>query len=170
LLNRTEQDLRDLEKKEKELHHLMKENERLKKEMEQVMNKERHRQQVEVLKEQNRISTERMAYLKDMERKLKQLLVEWRKEEDKNKVIKQMHALLFNKNEQKASSKMQKKIESKFAEVGGDIKIGDKVKMKRNHQVGEVMELRGKRAVVKIGLLPMQVEISDLVVVKEKVQ
>jgi DNA mismatch repair protein MutS2 len=168
LLNRTEQDLRDLEKKEKELHQLVKENERLKKEMEQVMNKERHRQQVEVLKEQNRVSEERIAYLKDMERKLKQLLTEWRREEDKNKVIKQMQALLFNKNEQKTVNKMQKKIESKFAEVGGDIKVGDKVKMKRNHQVGEVMELRGKRAVVKIGLLPMQVEVSDLVVVKEK--
>ena len=168
LLNRTEQDLRDLEKKEKELHQLMKENERLKKEMEQVMNKERHRQQVEVLKEQNRVSEKRIAYLKDMERKLKQLLIEWRKEEDKTKVIKQMQALLFKKNEQKAASKMQKKIESKFAEIGGDIKVGDKVKMKRNHQVGEVMELRGKRAVVKIGLLPMQVEVGDLVVVKEK--
>jgi DNA mismatch repair protein MutS2 len=170
LLNRTEQDLHDLQKKEKELHHLMKENERLKKEMEQVLHKERHLQQVELLKEQNRISSERMAYLKDMERKLKQLLIEWRKEEDKNKVIRQMHALLFNRNDDKKVSKMQKKIESKFAEVGGDIKVGDKVKMKRNHQVGEVMELRGKRAVVKIGLLPMQVEISDLIVVKEKVQ
>jgi DNA mismatch repair protein MutS2 len=30
------------------------------------------------------------------------------------------------------------------------------------------MELRGKRAVVKIGLLAMQVEVKDLVVVKEK--
>lgn len=168
LLNRTEQDLRELEKKEKELHKLMKENERLKKEMEQVMNRERHKQQVQLLKEQNRISEERIAYLKDMERKLKQLLIEWRKEEDKNKVVKQMHALLFKKNEQKVVSKMQKKIEAKFTEVGGDIKVGDKVKMKRNHQVGEVMELRGKRAVVKIGLLPMQVELSDLVVVKEK--
>ena len=63
---------------------------------------------------------------------------------------------------------MQKKIESKFSEVGGEIRLGDKVMMKRNHQVGEVMELRGKRAVVKIGLLPMQVEVKDLVVVKEK--
>ncbi|MEI9947229.1 MAG: MutS2/Smr-associated SH3 domain-containing protein [Chitinophagaceae bacterium] len=168
LLNRTEQDLRDLEKKEKELHQLVKENERLKKEMELVMNKEKHRQQVEMLKEQNRVSEERIGYLKDMERKLKQLLIEWRKEENKNKVIKQMEALLFKKNEQKVAGKMQKKIESKFAEVGGDIKVGDKVKMKRNHQVGEVMELRGKRAVVKIGLLPMQVEVKDLVVVKEK--
>jgi DNA mismatch repair protein MutS2 len=168
LLNRTEQDLRDLEKKETELNKTIRENERLKKEMQQVMDKERHRQQVEVLKEQNRVSEEKIAYLKDMERKLKQLLVEWRKEENKNKVIKQMEGLLFKKNEQKVVSKMQKKIDSKFAEVGGDIKIGDKVKMKKNHQVGEVIGLRGKRAVVKIGMLPMQVDMKDLVVVKEK--
>jgi DNA mismatch repair protein MutS2 len=83
-------------------------------------------------------------------------------------VIKQMEALLFKKNETKAASKMQKKIDSKYQEVGGDIKVGDRVKMKRNHQVGEVMEIRGKRAVVKIGLLPMQVEMGELVVVREK--
>ena len=168
LLNRTEQDLRDLEKREKELLLAQKENEKLKKEMQQVLNKEKHQQQVELLREQNRISEEKIAYLRDMERKLKQLQVEWRKEENKNKVVKQMEALLFKKNEQKAVSRMQKKIESKFNEVGGEIRLGDKVMMKRNHQVGEVMELRGKRAVVKIGLLPMQVEVKDLVVVKEK--
>jgi DNA mismatch repair protein MutS2 len=98
------------------------------------------------------------------------LLIEWRREEDKNKVIREMHALLFKKSERQAASKMQKKIESRFTEVGGEIKIGDKVKMKRNPQVGEVIEMRGKRAVVKIGLLPMQVEIKDLVVVKEKMK
>jgi DNA mismatch repair protein MutS2 len=65
-------------------------------------------------------------------------------------------------------NKLQKKIDSKFDEVGGDIHVCVKVKMKRNHQVGEVIELRGKRAVVKIGLLPMQVDVKDLVVVKEK--
>ena len=63
LLNRTEQDLRDLEKREKELQLAVRENERLKKEMQQVMDKERHRQQVEVLKEQNRVSEEKIAYL-----------------------------------------------------------------------------------------------------------
>jgi DNA mismatch repair protein MutS2 len=168
LLNRTEQDLQGIQKKEKELHQLMKENERLKKEMQQTLDKEKHRQQVELLREQNKIAEERIVYLKDMERKLKQLTVEWRKEENKNKVLKQMEALLFKKDEKKVVSKMQKKIDSKFSEVGGEIKIGDKVKMKKNHQVGEVMEMRGKKAVVKIGLLPMQVDMADLVVVKEK--
>ncbi len=168
LLNRTEQDLQDIERKEKDLNQLVKENERLKKEMQEVMDKEKHRQQVELLKEHNKVSEERIGYLKDMERKLKQMLVEWRKEENKNKVIKQMEALLFKKDEKKVVSKMQKKIDSKFDEVGGEIKVGDKVKMKKNHQVGQVIELRGKRAVVKIGLLPMQVEVKDLVVVEEK--
>lgn len=168
LLNRTEQDLRDLEKKERGLQQLLKENEKLKKEMQQTLDKERHRQQVELLKEQNRVSEQRIAYLKDMERKLKQMLIEWRKEENKNKVIKQIESLLFRKDEKKVVSKMQKKIDAKFSEVGGEVKVGDKVKMKRNHQVGQVLELRGKRAVVKVGLLPMQVEVKDLVVVKEK--
>lgn len=168
LLNRTEQDLRDLEKKEKGLQQLLKENERLKKDMQHTLDKERHRQQVELLKEQNRVSEQRIAYLKDMERKLKQMLIEWKKEENKNRVIKQMEALLFKKDEKKVISKMQKKIDAKFSEVGGEVKVGDKVKMKRNQQVGLVLELRGKRAIVKIGLLPMQVEVKDLVVVKEK--
>ncbi|MEO6613295.1 MAG: MutS2/Smr-associated SH3 domain-containing protein [Chitinophagaceae bacterium] len=168
LLNRTEQDLQDLQKREKELQQLLKENERLKKEMLETIDKEKHRQQVELLKEQNKIAEDRIVYLKDMERKLKQMMIEWRKKENKNKVIKQMEALLFNKDEKKIVSRMQKKIDSKFNEVGGEIKAGDKVKLKRNHQVGEVMELRGKRAVVKIGLLPMQVDVKDLVVVEEK--
>lgn len=168
LLNRTEQDLQTIQQREKELQQLFKENEKLKKEMQQTLDREKHRQQVELLKEQNKISEERISYLKDMERKLKQLQVEWRKEENKNKVVKQMEALLFKKDEKKAVSKMQKKIDSKFSEVGGEISVGVKVKLKKNHQVGEVLELRGKRALVKIGLLPMQVEIKDLVVVKER--
>ena len=79
-----------------------------------------------------------------------------------------MAALLFKKNEAQTVSKKQKQLDQKYAEVGGDIKVGDKVKMKRNQQVGEVLELRGKRAVVKIGLLPMQFDLADLVVVEEK--
>jgi len=169
LLNRTEQDLRELEKKEKELNKLLKENEHLKKEMEQVMDKEKHRQQVEILRQQNKITEDRIENLKEMDRKMKQILIEWKRTDDKEKVMKEMFNLLFKKDEKKVVNKLQKKIDSKFDEIGGDIQVGIKVKMKRNHQVGEVIELRGKRAVVKIGLLPMQVDIKDLVVVKEKI-
>lgn len=168
LLNRTEQDLQGLQQKEKELNSLLRENEKLKKEMQQLMDKEKHRQQVELLREQNKISEERMAYLKDMERKLKQMVLEWRKEENKNKVTKLIGDLLLKKDEKKVVSKMQKKIDSKFKETGDEIRVGLKVKMKKNHQVGEVIEIRGKRAVVKIGLLPMQVDLKELVVVRER--
>jgi DNA mismatch repair protein MutS2 len=168
LLNRTEQDLQQVEEKRKELNQLLKDNERLKKDMQVLVNKEKHQQQVELLKQQNKVTEDRIAYLKDMERKLKQMIIEWKKAEDKNKVVKGMAALLFNKTDHKAKSKMQKKIDSKYEEINGEIKPGDKVKMKRNQQVGEVLELRGKRAVVKIGLLPMQIDIADLVIVREK--
>jgi DNA mismatch repair protein MutS2 len=168
LLNKTEQDLRKVQQKEKDLHELLKENERLKKEMQVVMDRERHKQQVEVLKQQNRITEDRIAYLKDMERKLRQIIIEWKRTDEKEKIVKQIAALLFRKNEQKVASKKQKQLDSRYEEIKGEIRVGDKVKMNRNLQVGEVLELRGKKAVVKIGLLPMQIDLTDLTLVKEK--
>ena len=171
LLNRTEQDLQAIDKEKKELQKLMKENERLKKEMEQLLNKEKHNQQVELLKHQNKVNEDRIAYLKDMERKLKQVVFDWRKaenNEDKKELMKQMHALLFNQNQKQVAEKVKKKINLKYDEVGGDIKVGNKVLMKKNHQVGELIEIRGKKAIVKLGMLPITVDIDQLVVVKDK--
>lgn len=168
LLNSTEQGLQEMEIKEKELYNLLKQNEKLKKEMEFFIHKEKHIQQLEVMKEQNKLSADKIEYLKETDRKLKHIIVEWKKDKDKQKVLKHIEDLLFKKNEKKVVSKMQKKLESKYVEIDEKIIPGVKVKLKKNHQVGEVLELRGKRAVVKIGLLPMQVELKDLVVVKEK--
>lgn len=169
LLNRTEQDLQKLDKEKKELHQILKENERLKKEMQVVMDKERHSQQVELLKHQNKVTEERIEYLKETERKLKQIVLEWRKTDNKEEVIKQVQNLLFKKKEAAVNNKLAKKAELKYRETTNAITVGAKVKMKKNHQVGEVKEIRGKRAVVQIGLLPMSVEIADLIAVEEKV-
>jgi DNA mismatch repair protein MutS2 len=171
LLNRTEQDLREVEKKEKELAKLLKENEKLKKEMEAVMNREKHQQQVELLKQQNRVAEERITYMKNMERKLKQIVVDWRKaeqQENKKELIKQLHALLFTQNQQQSSEKVKKKLDSKYETTNSTISVGSKVLMKKNHQVGEVKAIRGKRAVVQVGLMPITVSMDDLVVVAEK--
>jgi DNA mismatch repair protein MutS2 len=171
LLNRTEQDLQTIDKEKKELQKMMKENDRLKKEMEHLLDKEKHNQQVELLKHQNQVNESRITYLKDMERKLKQVVFDWRKAEsndDKKELMKQMHALLFNQNQKQAAEKVKKKINLKYDEVGGDIKVGIKVLMKKNHQVGEVIEIRGKKAIVKLGMLPITVDIDQLVVVKDK--
>ena len=168
LLNRTEQDLQHIETEKKELSRLLKENERLKKEMQQVMDKEKHAQEIERLKHQNRISEEKLAYLKDMERRLKSMVIEWRKAEDKESVIRMIHALLFNQKEKMVKEKQEKKINDKFIEIGGEVQVGDKVRMKQNRQVGIVKELRGKKALLQLGVMPITVDLTDLVVVKDK--
>ena len=167
LLNRTEQDLQQLDIDKKELHKLIRENEKLKKEMEKVMDKERHQQQIETLKHQNKVTEERLAYLKDMERKLKQIVLDWKKAEDKNTVVKNLQTLLFKSPEKIVVNKLAKKVDTKFKETKADITIGSLVKLKKNYQVGEVKEIRGKRAIVQIGMLPMNVELGDLVVVEK---
>jgi DNA mismatch repair protein MutS2 len=169
-LNTAESDLRQIEKKEKELHRLLKENERLKKEMEQVLNKEKHQQQVELLKQQNKITEDRIAYLKDMDRKLKAIVQEWRRSDNKTEVMKQINALLFDQKQKQVAEKKDKKLNEKFQEVGGEIKPGLKVKMTKNRQVGIVKELRGKNAVVQLGAIPITVSLTDLVVVVDKME
>ncbi len=170
LLNRTEQDQQKLDIEKNQLQKLLQENERLRKEMETVINKEKHRQQVELLKHQNTITEERIANLKETERNLKQIVLEWRKTDNKEQVINQIQNLLFKKKDQVVNNKLAKKIETKYKEIAAAIIPGAKVKMKKNHQVGKVLEIKGKRAVVQIGMLPMSVDLSDLVVVEEKIQ
>ncbi len=171
LLNRTEQDLQKVVEEKKKLENLVKENERLKKEMQVVMDKERHRQQVEVLKQQNRVTEERIAYLKDMERKLRQVVIDWKKTEEKQTVIKHLKDLLFKKDTAPVVSKAEKKIQQQYQEIDiEELKPGMLVKLKKNYQVGEIKEIRGKKAIVQIGQLPMQLSISDLVAVKKIIQ
>jgi DNA mismatch repair protein MutS2 len=170
LLNATEQDLRQLEQREKELNKLMRENEKLKKEMEGLIHRERHEQQVELLRHQNKISEDRIAYLREMERKLRQIVLDWRKAEDKNEVIRQMQALLFKQKEKQVNEKVRKKFDAKYTEVGGSAQVGNKVMMKKNHQVGTVREIRGKKAIVQVGLVPITVELADLTVVQDRPQ
>ena len=168
LLNRTEQDLQKIDADKKELQQLLAENSRLKKEMQQVINKEKHEQEVEKLKHQNKISEEKLGYLKDMERRLKAMIIEWRKAEDKDKVVKTIQALLFNQKEKMVSDKNQKILQEKFIEIGGNIEIGHKVRMKQNRQVGIVKEIKGKKAIVQIGVMPITVDLHSLIVVQEK--
>jgi hypothetical protein len=45
--------------------------------------------------------------------------------------------------------------------------VGSTVKLKKNYQVGEVIGFKGKRAIVKVGQLPMNIDIEDLLVVEK---
>jgi DNA mismatch repair protein MutS2 len=168
LLNNTEQNLQRLDKDKTQLNQLLKQNEKLQKEMETVINKEKHKQQVELLKHQNKHTEARIAELKDLERKLKQVVLDYKKANDKKEVIKNLENLLFKKNETIVVNKLAKKVNSKFNELKATtIEVGKLVKSKKNYQVGEVLEIRGKKAVVQIGMLPMQFELTDLVCVEK---
>ena len=61
-------------------------------------------------------------------------------------MVKMIHALLFQQKEKITTEKQQKKLNEKVEEVGGEIKIGVKVKMKQKRQVGIGKESKGKKA------------------------
>jgi DNA mismatch repair protein MutS2 len=168
LLNKTEQDLQKLETEKVELNKLLKENEALKAQMNALLNKESHRQEMERLREQNKVATDKFDYLKDMERRLKAMIVEWRKAEDKNEVIKMMQALLFNQKDKMQQQQKQKKLNEKYTELSGEITIGAKAKMKNSRQVGIVKEIKGKKAILQVGVIPITVSVTDLLLVVEK--
>jgi DNA mismatch repair protein MutS2 len=169
LLNRTEQDQQQMELEKKHLSKLLAENERLQKNLNQLIAKEKHQQQIELLKEQNRINESKYNYLKEMDRKLKSLVAEWKKTDDKKKVIKMMQAALYKQPEKQILKKKQQKIDDKFVEINKPVNIGDKVKMQQNRQIGTVKEIRGKKAIVLIGSMPITVSLDDLAVVAERI-
>ena len=63
---------------------------------------------------------------------------------------------------------MENKLNEKFIEIEVEIKVGDKVKMRQNRQVGIVKEIKGKKAVLQVGIMPMTVLLEDLTIMKDK--
>lgn len=165
LLNKTEQDLQKIDKEKDKLHKLVYENSKLKAEMEKIIAREAHRQEIEKLKQQNYLNAERLAYLKDMERKLKAMVVEFRRAEDKSKAVQMIAALLFGQKEKIVKGKKEKEMDARFKEVEGKLEMGMLVKLKKSRVIGRLTELRGKKAIVQVGLMPLTVDTKDLTLV-----
>jgi DNA mismatch repair protein MutS2 len=168
LLNSTEKDLQAVQQERAGLQKLIRENEQLKKQMDTALNKEKHRQEMDRMREQNRLSTEQIAYLKDMERKLRQIVLDYKKTENKQEVIQHLRDLLFKKKEAIVVNKMANKVNKQYREVQqSEIVPGSLVKLIKNYQVGTVKEIRGKRAIVQVGQLPLNVQLNELVMVEK---
>ncbi len=161
LLHRTEAELAEVTRKQAELKKLTTETQRLKGEMEKVMDKEKHRQEIELLREQNRIGADRWQELKDLERKLKSIVQDWRKNTDKEKAMKEMGLVLFPKRAA-AKTKSGTELGPSHEELAGELAVGDTVLVKRTGRHGQVLEFKGKQVVVRIGKVPMQVSRTDL--------
>lgn len=168
MLHQTEQQSVRLTDKEKDLDKLIKENEKLRKNFEELTNKEKLRQQQATLRLQNEIKKEELDYLRDTERKFKQIIHDWKKAENKQDVITAAENVLFRKRQIQTNAAAAKKADKNYDTVGGAPCPGDLVRNKENHQVGTLSELRDKRAIVKIGNMPFNVNIDEWVVVKKK--
>ena len=168
ILHQTEQQGIRLSGKEKSLDQLLKENERLKEKYETLIDKERLKQHYETLKLQNKIKKEELDYLRDTERKFKQIIHDWKKAENKQEVISAAENVLFRKKAIQSNQAAAKKADKNYEVAGGKAQVGDLVRNKTNHQVGTVTELRDKTAIVKIGKLPFTVSLEEWIVVRKK--
>ncbi|MBS1687802.1 MAG: DNA mismatch repair protein MutS [Bacteroidetes bacterium] len=168
MLHQTEQQSVRLGDKEKELDKLLKENEKLKKNYEVLTDKERIKQEHQTLQLQNKIKKEELDYLRDMERKFKQIIQDWKKTENKQEVINAAENVLFKKKQIQVNAAAAKKADKNYDVLGGEAHPGDLVRNKTNHQVGTVAEVRDKRAIVTIGRMPFNVDLDEWIVVRRK--
>lgn len=168
ILHQTEQQGIRLTGKEKTLDQLLEENTDIKAKYEALIDKERLKQHYETLKLQNKIKKEEVDYLRDMERKFKQIIHDWKKAENKQEVISAAENVLFRKKAIQGNQAAARKADKNYEVAGGKAGVGDLVRNKENHQVGTVKELRDKTAIVKIGNLPFTVSLAEWVVVRKK--
>ncbi len=168
MLHQTEQQSVRLTDKEKELDKLIRENDKLKKNYEELTDREKLKQQHATLQLQNKIKKEELDYLRDTERKFKQIIQDWKKTENKQDVINAAENVLFKKKQIQNNAAAARKADKAYEITGGKPKISDLVRNKENHQVGTLIELKDKKATVKIGNLPFKVNIDEWIVVRKK--
>lgn len=168
ILHQTEQQSIRLGGKERQLDQLITEQEKLKREYEELTNKERLKQHYATLKLQNKIKKEELDYLRDMERKFKQIINDWKKAENKQEVIEAAEKVLFKKKTIIANQAAAKKADKNYEVLGGTPQVGDLVRNKSTHQVGTLAEVRDKRAIVRIGQMPFNVNLDEWIVVRKR--
>lgn len=169
MLLQTEQQSVRLTGKEKDLDNLIRENQRLKEQYEILTDKERLKQHYATLRLQNQIKKEELDYLRDMERKFKQIIHDWKKADNKQEVIAAAENVLFKKKQIQANAAMAKKADKNYDVLGGEATVGALVRNRVNHQVGRVEEVRdNKRAIIRIGQMPFNVNLDEWVVVRAK--
>lgn len=168
MLLETEQQSVRLAEKEKKLDRLIHEHEKAKEQYQKLADKERLRQQHETLKLQNKIKKEELDYLRETERKFKQIIQDWKKAENKQEVIAAAEKVLFRKKQIESNQAAARKADKNYEVTGGVPQVGDLVRNQVNHQVGTVEEIRDRRAIVRIGQMPFNVVLDEWVVVRKK--
>lgn len=156
------------EKIAKDLERQLAESRKSKAQYDQLMQKEQHRQQVETLKLQNKIKQEELQYLRDTERKFKQLVQEWKKTDNKQAVIRSAEKLLFKKKAMQQNAAAAQKADKHYKTLKRAPIAGDLVLNKTNHQAGILEQINGSKGIVRIGKLPFTVALEEWMPAVEK--
>lgn len=168
MLHRTERQSVALGKKEKDLDGLVRKYEKLIAEYTILTDKERINQQQATLKLQNEIKKEELDYLKETERKIKQIVADWKKTENKEEVIHAAEKILFKKRQIQQNQSIAKKADNKYLTIGHKPQLEDLVRNKINHQIGTVVAIAAKAAKVKIGNMIFTVNLEEWITVRER--
>jgi DNA mismatch repair protein MutS2 len=168
LLAEASRQLQQLKAEREAVKRLQQENERLKSELEHTLNREKHRQEMERARLQQRQAKERIEQLRDLERKLKAMIAEWRKSDDKPKAIKAIQTLLYARQTVPSRQQARDGAGEQPVPLSGELRVGDRVMLKKTGQPALVQQVRGKKAVVLLGSLPMTVLQTDLAQPRER--
>lgn len=171
MLHQAERQTVRLDDKEEQLNKLIKSYEEQKTTYEELIDKERLKQHYATLKLQNKIKKEELDYLRDTERKFKQLVVEWKKSSDKQAVIKSAETLLFRRKQLKEQEAAAQKADRMYVVTGKVPKPGDLVRNIHNHQVGTLESVEAnKKGVIKINKLSFNVQMKDWIAVERNLK
>lgn len=168
MLHQTEQQSVRMVSKEQHLDQLIRENTKLKVRYEDLIDKEKLKQQHETLKLQNKIKKEELDYLRDMERKFKQIVFDWKRSENKNEVIANAEKVLFKKKHIQQNQAAATKADKNYKVLGKQPEVGDLMRNKDNHQIGRLLEIDGRKAKIKMGHMPFTVTLDEWIVVEAK--
>lgn len=161
ILHDTEQQSLRLDQKEQRLDQLIKQNEQLKRQYENLTDKEKLHQHYTTLKLQNKIRKEELDYLRETERKFKQIIMDWKKADNKQEVIQAAEKILFRRRQIEQNAAAARKADKKYTAVQKQPETGDLVRNRSNHQVGTLTGRKGNKAIVRIGHMPFTVDLKD---------
>ncbi len=162
LLRETERRMQDLIDKEEQLAKLENKYNKELNRYRKLSDKEEFRRQEKLQKLQNQIKKDEITEYKNLERKLKQLIQDWKKAEDKDQVLQDADKLLSKQKIKKSNQAIESKTNRKYKSTHLPVQVGSLVKNIQNAQVGTVEEIENKTAKVKIGNLIFTMDLDKL--------
>jgi len=118
-------------------------------------------------KEVNRKTREQLNKVKETEQRLRQLIMEWNRAEDKSKVSHRINEITMKNTTQRKKTIKAKEGEVLVEDISGLV-VGDTVKIKHLNRYGTVTEISKKQIKALVNGLPMMFDPTQVVrVIKE---